>query len=138
MVMMNNWNSISEIKKFLEVPPSTSISDVRDILKQRLLDLHPDRTSGNFISADHEEKFHKVGSALDFIRHINSTELVRNESPSLEARSEEHTSELQSLMRISYAVFCLNKKKDNHKSLYAAYNELYSWEIDSEYYVCDG
>src|SRR3546814_9964484 len=28
-----------------------------------------------------------------------------------EARSEEHTSELQSLMRTSYAVFCLNKKK---------------------------
>src|SRR3546814_3086807 len=27
------------------------------------------------------------------------------------SRSEEHTSELQSLMRISYAVFCLNKKK---------------------------
>src|SRR3546814_1199039 len=32
-------------------------------------------------------------------------------------RSEEHTSELQSLMRISYAVFCLKKKKDNkHES----------------------
>src|SRR3546814_10772723 len=29
----------------------------------------------------------------------------------LDARSEEHTSELQSLMRISYAVFCLNKKR---------------------------
>src|SRR3546814_5564265 len=29
-------------------------------------------------------------------------------------RSEEHTSELQSLMRISYAVFCLNKKIDIH------------------------
>src|SRR3546814_8818658 len=29
------------------------------------------------------------------------------------ARSEEHTSELQSLMRISYAVFCLKKKKAN-------------------------
>src|SRR3546814_5561032 len=29
------------------------------------------------------------------------------------ARSEEHTSELQSLMRISYAVFCLKKKKNN-------------------------
>src|SRR3546814_5974424 len=29
------------------------------------------------------------------------------------ARSEEHTSELQSLMRISYAVFCLKKKKTN-------------------------
>src|SRR3546814_6486424 len=31
------------------------------------------------------------------------------------ARSEEHTSELQSLMRISYAVFCLKKKKTNNK-----------------------
>src|SRR3546814_8781625 len=31
----------------------------------------------------------------------------------LELRSEEHTSELQSLMRISYAVFCLQKKKSN-------------------------
>src|SRR3546814_2439237 len=30
-----------------------------------------------------------------------------------ENRSEEHTSELQSLMRISYAVFCLKKKKNN-------------------------
>src|SRR3546814_9493732 len=30
-------------------------------------------------------------------------------------RSEEHTSELQSLMRISYAVFCLKKKKHNNK-----------------------
>src|SRR3546814_8685914 len=29
-------------------------------------------------------------------------------------RSEEHTSELQSLMRHSYAVFCLKKKKNNH------------------------
>src|SRR3546814_10630808 len=29
-------------------------------------------------------------------------------------RSEEHTSELQSLMRISYAVFCLKKKKKTH------------------------
>src|SRR3546814_18415203 len=31
-------------------------------------------------------------------------------------RSEEHTSELQSLMRISYAVFCLKKKNDNKAS----------------------
>src|SRR3546814_4022545 len=31
-------------------------------------------------------------------------------------RSEEHTSELQSLMRISYAVFCLKKKKTKHIS----------------------
>src|SRR3546814_6026288 len=37
-------------------------------------------------------------------------------------RSEEHTSELQSLMRISYAVFCL-KKKNNNKT---AYNKKHS------------
>src|SRR3546814_3618265 len=36
----------------------------------------------------------------------------------LESRSEEHTSELQSLMRISYAVFCLKKKKQNTKKEY--------------------
>src|SRR3546814_5687302 len=32
-------------------------------------------------------------------------------------RSEEHTSELQSLMRISYAVFCLKKKKNTIKNM---------------------
>src|SRR3546814_2088771 len=39
---------------------------------------------------------------------INATDLPRSPFP---LRSEEHTSELQSLMRISYAVFCLKKKK---------------------------
>src|SRR3546814_9727332 len=34
--------------------------------------------------------------------------------PDMDARSEEHTSELQSLMRISSAVFCLNKKTTYH------------------------
>src|SRR3546814_2223071 len=42
-----------------------------------------------------------------------------------ERRSEEHTSELQSLMRISYAVFCLkNKKKQhNHNNTHTARRE---------------
>src|SRR3546814_2433480 len=35
---------------------------------------------------------------------------MQNDPLRLQARSEEHTSELQSLMRISYAVFCLKKK----------------------------
>src|SRR3546814_4432849 len=35
-------------------------------------------------------------------------------SPGARHRSEEHTSELQSLMRISYAVFCLKKKTQSH------------------------
>src|SRR3546814_1995276 len=36
-------------------------------------------------------------------------------SAEISTRSEEHTSELQSLMRISYAVFCLKKKKKRNK-----------------------
>src|SRR3546814_5771463 len=39
-------------------------------------------------------------------------------SPAHAARSEEHTSELQSLMRISYSVFCLKKKKYNISTLH--------------------
>src|SRR3546814_9426485 len=42
------------------------------------------------------------------------TKLIKAEDRSADVeRSEEHTSELQSLMRISYAVFCLKKKKKN-------------------------
>src|SRR3546814_7694459 len=36
----------------------------------------------------------------------------------IEVRSEEHTSELQSLMRISYAVFCLKKKRSTKNELH--------------------
>src|SRR3546814_14855461 len=42
---------------------------------------------------------------------VIDADLVRGEGRFVGARSEEHTSELQSLMRISYAVFCLKKKK---------------------------
>src|SRR3546814_4469792 len=39
------------------------------------------------------------------------------------ARSEEHTSELQSLMRISYAVFCLKKKTTHTHKIYSNLDE---------------
>src|SRR3546814_4421277 len=45
-----------------------------------------------------------------FVRIELTAELARASGPHGMARSEEHTSELQSLMRISYAVFCLKKK----------------------------
>src|SRR3546814_4706736 len=56
--------------------------------------------------------------ALSFIgellfRHEYAHRRVRQ----LPVRSEEHTSELQSLMRISYAVFCLKKKKNKQQSI---------------------
>src|SRR3546814_5631694 len=66
------------------------------------------------------------------------------------SRSEEHTSELQSLMRISYAVFCLKKKKkkqkqlqsrhqykteekeEKHRSLHDINTQLYITDIETE------
>src|SRR3546814_9470720 len=39
------------------------------------------------------------------------------------ARSEEHTSELQSLMRISYAVYCLKKKNKSYDELYSRHEK---------------
>src|SRR3546814_7671613 len=52
-------------------------------------------------------------TSRDFVRNRSK---LRRESCStpVDVRSEEHTSELQSLMRISYAVFCLKKKKVQH------------------------
>src|SRR3546814_5217156 len=43
--------------------------------------------------------------------------IIANESVPFCRRSEEHTSELQSLMRISYAVFCLKTKTRNKKRI---------------------
>src|SRR3546814_6317613 len=53
-----------------------------------------------------------VGWLLGF-----KTDAVRQQQVSWMARSEEHTSELQSLMRISYAGFCLKKKNTRHKCM---------------------
>src|SRR3546814_6584242 len=47
-----------------------------------------------------------------------------------ETRSEEHTSELQSLMRISYAVFCLKKKKND-----TMYNHIIHTLLDTTRHV---
>src|SRR3546814_2280870 len=50
----------------------------------------------------------------DLVYMVGQGKLLANGTPAeLSDRSEEHTSELQSLMRISYAVFCL-KKKNTH------------------------
>src|SRR3546814_4213889 len=46
-----------------------------------------------------------------FDRHVGAGSHRNAYMRSRQCRSEEHTSELQSLMRISYAVFCLKKKK---------------------------
>src|SRR3546814_3379718 len=53
------------------------------------------------------------GELLD--RPVRPSHLLgKNPASTERKRSEAHTSELQSLMRISYAVFCLKKKKKQH------------------------
>src|SRR3546814_10037932 len=44
-------------------------------------------------------------------KNLRLWEVIKNAPEHLDHRSEEHTSELQSLMRISYAVLCLNKQQ---------------------------
>src|SRR3546814_3279614 len=64
--------------------------------------------------SDHHTKFSKAAEIGCVRLGIKGGD--RPTSPKLKAsttRSEEHTSELQSLMRISYAVFCLKKKRTN-------------------------
>src|SRR3546814_5236077 len=65
------------------------------------------------------QRHQEVQHALSVRRHCRHDQVVRvpvfaaeprRELPRPARRSEEHTSELQSLMRISYAVFCLKKK----------------------------
>src|SRR3546814_8072080 len=48
-------------------------------------------------------------------RNLDTAILKLDKGPERKCRSEEHTSELQSLMRISYAVFCLKKKRHKKK-----------------------
>src|SRR3546814_5707186 len=66
-------------------------------------------TTGPAWQAFEEDRKGRIKSGLlaDFV--------ILDRNP-LTTRSEEHTSELQSLMRISYAVFCLKKKNNNNKT----------------------
>src|SRR3546814_1150947 len=55
--------------------------------------------------------------------------------PGGDERSEEHTSELQSLMRISYAVFCLKKKKRQRQTETIQQTKKNKIQYDNEYVV---
>src|SRR3546814_1299508 len=66
------------------------------------------------------KQLRRLGASCDWKRERFTMDAGLSEAV-LKVRSEEHTSELQSLMRISYAVFCLKKKtqrnitRDKHK-----------------------
>src|SRR3546814_1079160 len=63
-------------------------------------------------------KMHALGAQINFAYRTFNWENSGNK----QARSEEHTSELQSLMRISYAVFCLKKKNKNQQTTHTTAN----------------
>src|SRR3546814_3340580 len=64
----------------------------------------------------------RVGPSFSVTPQLSAPSAASSGSPSTCARevlrSEEHTSELQSLMRISYAVFCLKKKNKHEYKMY--------------------
>src|SRR3546814_1302804 len=73
---------------------------------------------GQFHPCEHEQQALWLGLATGGVQEIPEigeahAACVMVIGAKLARRSEEHTSELQSLMRISYAVFCLKKKKIN-------------------------
>src|SRR3546814_2246077 len=65
--------------------------------------------SGEYLAANAAS----TGASTSFGSAVRGTSPTTSTRPD-SSRSEEHTSELQSLMRISYAVFCLKKKNHNH------------------------
>src|SRR3546814_6660662 len=87
------------------------------------------RSSACVSKRSRETRSHFSRLARSTARKLSSSSPRRLRSPggripaSLAARrSEEHTSELQSLMRISYAVFCLKKKNEKNNTDYTPYN----------------
>src|SRR3546814_4533682 len=72
----------------------------------------PDRIVDRLVIAAFEMQ---EGVMLDAAPVAAIQAVVAQHVPGTGDRSEEHTSELQSLMRISYAVFCLKKKKNKTK-----------------------
>src|SRR3546814_6556966 len=70
-----------------------------------LAELQQGRKHGSFMGHGSDSSRYGIATLLDRKQQLLSIGLEQS------SRSEEHTSELQSLMRISYAVFCLKKKK---------------------------
>src|SRR3546814_5158328 len=67
------------------------------------------------------EPEHRRHARIARTRHGQLHPIANRRVLGLAHRSEEHTSELQSLMRISYAVFCLKKKNTTNTNTHAAH-----------------
>src|SRR3546814_7506297 len=87
-------------------------------LLQHRADLRPAAMDDDRVDADGLQQHDILGKVALRLRIAHRVAAIFDHESlagvALQIRSEEHTSELQSLMRISYAVFCL-KKKQKHK-----------------------
>src|SRR3546814_9743090 len=81
------------------------------------------------------------GLTVEYIRNPDMNLIDRSiatwkaQMPQTQSRSEEHTSELQSLMRISYAVFCLKKKTQNTNT-FSTQNNVITNMINNKHSTC--
>src|SRR3546814_2152576 len=104
------FSVVSEVRKFFDGPVilAGGISNGRSLAAARVLGADMVAAGTGFIAATES-------AAPDAYREI----LIESGGDDIvltsEVRSEEHTSELQSLMRISYAVFCLQQKNKKQK-----------------------
>src|SRR3546814_3296731 len=98
-------------------PPRSTRTDTlfpyTTLFRSRALDMPADVS----IKGEYAKVFMFLGDRLRESRPLAGycRQETRDWAQTIEARSEEHTSELQSLMRISYAVFCLKKKNQINK-----------------------
>src|SRR3546814_4972271 len=87
------------------------------------LELSMDTVIAPPIDASSAGRIEARRAVVDYLRCFGLTESTRLTELAdrfAAGRSEEHTSELQSLMRISYAVFCLKKKKSHNINTHTA------------------
>src|SRR3546814_1543121 len=111
---ISDWSSDVCSSDLIAEPRQIEQHRVRSSRRQRLeVGCSFAERAGDGVTA-RESRFRKrAAQPTRNARNQPSTAHSGHPSKTSPARSEEHTSELQSLMRISYAVFCLKKKKTN-------------------------
>src|SRR3546814_5844882 len=110
----------SELVRGNEGPCCSGSDGVFEVLGEAPVSIEPSQRSlDDPAPGQHDEAFCRIrslddleGPFADAAQGIPEL-FARISTVGKDMRSEEHTSELQSLMRISYAVFCLKKKKKN-------------------------
>src|SRR3546814_4444734 len=103
-----SWDELQAVAERVTAAGGTGLAIKADLTDEDAVEDMVRQVEARFGSLDLLFNNAAGGRSAGPIHHTPVTQLSRKDW-----RSEEHTSELQSLMRISYAVFCLKKKKTN-------------------------